>query len=268
MAEEKKVTEKDVITAVYKVNLHCQQCARDIKKPLLSTQGVHSVEADSEKSEVKVKGVIDVIKIHKLLEKLSKKKVELVSPLVKVTESVTEKKEVKVEAKPAPKLSTHSIKVHLHCDKCEKDLRDKLLKHRSIYSVRTDMKAQTITVDGTMEGDKLVAYMRKKVHKNAEIILPKSEKMEEKKENPKVEAKTKEEKAEMVEFKAEKKEEKAEMVEFKAEKKVEVKTTERVAPYVVNYVYAPQFFSGENPHDYDYAPQLFSDENPHACFIM
>jgi hypothetical protein len=36
---EKKVAEKDVITAVYKVNLHCQQCARDIKKPLLSTQG-------------------------------------------------------------------------------------------------------------------------------------------------------------------------------------------------------------------------------------
>jgi hypothetical protein len=63
--------------------------------------GVHSVEADDEKSEIKVKGVIDVIKIHKLLEKLSKKKVELVSPLVKVTESVTEKKEVKVEAKPA-----------------------------------------------------------------------------------------------------------------------------------------------------------------------
>ena len=116
------------------------------------------------------------------------------------------------------------------------------------------MKAQTITVDGTMEGDKLVAYMRKKVHKNAEIILPKSEKMEEKKENPKVEAKPKEEKAEMV--------------EFKAEKKVEVNTIERVAPYVVNYVYAPQFFSGENPHEYVYAPQLFSDENPHACFIM
>jgi copper chaperone CopZ len=39
MAEAAKVAEKDVITAVYKVNLHCQQCARDIKKPLLSTQG-------------------------------------------------------------------------------------------------------------------------------------------------------------------------------------------------------------------------------------
>ncbi|KAF9669720.1 hypothetical protein SADUNF_Sadunf14G0136500 [Salix dunnii] len=289
---EKKVAEKEVITAVYKVNLHCQQCARDIKKPLLTTQGVHSVEADAEKSEVKIKGVIDVIKIHKLLQKLSKKKVELVSPLVDVKESVREKKEVKVEAKPAPKLSTHSMKVHLHCDTCEKDLCKKLLKHKSIYSVKTDKKAQTITVDGTMEGDKLVAYIRKKVNKNAEIIRPKPEGKEEKIEKPKVEAKPKEEKVETVERKAEKKAEvktieggdKVEMVERKAEKKVvEVKTIEGRGdtPYLIQYVYAPQFFSDVNPHaapqffpqyfsdvNPHAAPQFFSDENPHACFIM
>ncbi|KAJ6674438.1 HEAVY METAL-ASSOCIATED ISOPRENYLATED PLANT PROTEIN 4 [Salix viminalis] len=298
---EKKVAEKEVITAVYKVNLHCQQCARDIKKPLLITQGVHSVEADAEKSEVKIKGAIDVIKIHKLLQKLSKKKVELISPLVQVKESVTEKKEVKVEAKPAPKLSTHSMKVHLHCDTCEKDLCKELLKHKSIYSVKTDMKAQTITVDGTMEGDKLVAYIRKKVNKNAEIIRPHPEKKEEKvetverKAEKKVEVKTMEggDKVETVERKAEKKAEvrtieggdKVEMVERKAEKQVvEVKTIEGRGdtPYVIQYVYAPQyfsdhvnphaapqffpqFFSAVNPHA---APQFFSDENPHACFIM
>lgn len=38
--DEKKEKEKiEVITAVYNVNLHCQQCANDIKKPLLRTQG-------------------------------------------------------------------------------------------------------------------------------------------------------------------------------------------------------------------------------------
>lgn len=37
--EKEKVDE--VITAVYKVNLHCQQCARDIKKPLTRTQGIY-----------------------------------------------------------------------------------------------------------------------------------------------------------------------------------------------------------------------------------
>lgn len=39
--DEKKAKENDggVITAVYKVNLHCPQCAREIKKPLIATQG-------------------------------------------------------------------------------------------------------------------------------------------------------------------------------------------------------------------------------------
>jgi hypothetical protein len=36
--EKEKVEE--VITAVYKVNIHCQQCARDIKNPLTRTQGI------------------------------------------------------------------------------------------------------------------------------------------------------------------------------------------------------------------------------------
>lgn len=48
--------------------------------------GVHSVDVEMEKNEIKVKGVIDVIKIHKLIEKLSKKKVELVSPQIKITD--------------------------------------------------------------------------------------------------------------------------------------------------------------------------------------
>lgn len=51
--------------------------------------GVQSVDVDFEKSEIKVKGVIDVIKIHKLIENLSKKKVELISPQVKIKESST-----------------------------------------------------------------------------------------------------------------------------------------------------------------------------------
>lgn len=40
--EDKKKEEKEkveAITAIYKVNLHCQQCWREIKKPLSRTQG-------------------------------------------------------------------------------------------------------------------------------------------------------------------------------------------------------------------------------------
>ena len=37
--KEEKKEGSDVINAIYKVNLHCQQCGRKIKKHLLLTQG-------------------------------------------------------------------------------------------------------------------------------------------------------------------------------------------------------------------------------------
>lgn len=37
MGEKEKV--EGIITAIYKLNLHCHQCWRDIKKPLSITQG-------------------------------------------------------------------------------------------------------------------------------------------------------------------------------------------------------------------------------------
>ncbi|XP_065859480.1 heavy metal-associated isoprenylated plant protein 4 isoform X2 [Euphorbia lathyris] len=229
MAANKQKTD-EVIIAVYKVNLHCQQCARDIKKPLLTMQGVHSVDADFEKAEIKVKGVIDVIKIHKKIEKMSKKKVELLSPLLKKEIVVTEKKVVK-EIK---QVSSTTVKVHMHCDKCENDLRTRLLKHKGIYSVKTDMKTQHLTVEGTIESEKLLAYIRKKVHKKAEILASKIHKKEEKKEEPK-----KAEVKSIVKV--------SETKEFKTVEKVEL------GNYFIHHVYAPQ---------------LFSDENPNACTIM
>lgn len=38
-AEEVEAKAKDVINAVYKLNLHCPQCAHAIEKSLIRTQG-------------------------------------------------------------------------------------------------------------------------------------------------------------------------------------------------------------------------------------
>ncbi|XP_050237362.1 heavy metal-associated isoprenylated plant protein 4 [Mercurialis annua] len=199
------------ITAVYKVNLHCQQCARDIKKPLMRMQGVRSVDVDFQKSEIKVKGVIDVIEFHKKVEKLSKKKVQLIPPQLNI--KIAEKK---VEETKATVHKT-SIKVNMHCRKCEADLQNMLLRHKGIYSVKTDLKTQTLIVEGIMESDKVIAYIRKKVQKHAEIVTSKPEKKEEQREEKSLKS--------------------AEIVELKA------------IPYFVDhYVYAPQLFSDENPN--------------------
>ncbi|KAM1048823.1 hypothetical protein ACFX1X_028229 [Malus domestica] len=259
--DEKKVKEKDdgVINAVYKVNLHCKQCARDIKKPLMATQGVHNVEADMEKGEIKVKGVFDPTKIQKRLEKLSKKKVELISPKPQIKESTeTEKKVVKETKEPISR--TIVVKVHMHCDKCEQDLKKKLIKNKGIHNVKTDMKAQTLTVEGTIEPEKLISYLRKKVHKHAELVPSKPQKKEETKEKEKSSPKPpeKEDKQEKKEDKKDGTEKSTESVTKVIEVKeqvnvVEVKTKESNTPYFIHYVYAPQ---------------TFSDENPNACFII
>ncbi|XP_008232228.1 PREDICTED: heavy metal-associated isoprenylated plant protein 3 isoform X2 [Prunus mume] len=274
--DEKKEKEKDggVINAVYKVNLHCRQCGREIKKPLMATPGVHNVEVDMEKGEIKAKGVFDPVQIQKRLEKLCKKKIELVSPKIQIKETpVIEKKIVKEPKEPTSR--TILVKVNMHCNKCEQDLKKKLIKRK---------------VEGTIEPEKLVSYLRKKVHKHAEIVPPKPEKKEETKEKEKGASKPEEKKEETKEKgkgaskPAEKKEETkekekgaskpAEKQEEKKEKDsgekssepitrvvetrgdmqvVEVKPKESNAPYFIHYVYAPQ---------------TFSDENPNACYIM
>ncbi|KAL1546565.1 heavy metal-associated isoprenylated plant protein 4 [Salvia divinorum] len=220
--EEKKV---EVITAVYKAHLHCPKCAHDIQKPLLKMPGVHKVEAKFDKGEITVNGAIDAKKIHTRLQKWSKKKVELVS------ETKSKEDEKKKET-----IRAITMKAFLHCDQCEREARRRLLMHRGIHNVKTDIKAQTISVEGVIEAEKLKAYMKKKVHKYAEIVQEKK-KEEEKKEKV---VKVVEEKTTVIK-------------EFKEVEKVEVKAKDGGAPYFIHYVHAPQ---------------LFSDENPNACAIM
>ncbi|KAK7310169.1 hypothetical protein RJT34_07498 [Clitoria ternatea] len=57
--------------------------------------GIQSVDIDFEKGEIKAKGKIDLLKILKLIEMKSKKKVELISPKVKPKESTTVEKKPK-----------------------------------------------------------------------------------------------------------------------------------------------------------------------------
>ncbi|KAJ8747660.1 hypothetical protein K2173_024330 [Erythroxylum novogranatense] len=227
-----KIEEKEVITAIFKVNLHCQQCALDIKNPLLKTEGVQNVEVDNEKGEIKVKGRMDIIKVHKIIERVSKKRVVLISPQPKTSD--TQSKNIRKEKEAKQETTrTITIKVHMHCDKCEVDLRKKLLKHRGIYMVKTDMKTQTLTVQGTIECDKLLAYIRKKAQKSATVV----------------ETDTKEKKA--TQTQVTKLVESSEVIKEEENNSKEGSNTN--TPYFIHYVYAPQ---------------LFSDENPNACFIL
>lgn len=119
-----------------------------------------------------------------------------------------------------------------------------------IHNVKTDMKSQILTVDGTIEPEKLTSFLRGKVHKHAEIV---ADKKEEKKVQIIKEEIKKEKKKLAVSDEGKSSDSSTKNVEVKEEiKAVEVKAKEGNAPYFIHFVYAPQ---------------LFSDENPNACSI-
>nr|GEV74295.1 hypothetical protein [Tanacetum cinerariifolium] len=49
----------------------------------------------------------------------------------------------------------------------KQDLRAKLLKHKGIHNVKTNIKSQIVLIEGTIESEKIVTYMHKRAHKPA-----------------------------------------------------------------------------------------------------
>ncbi|XP_020582825.1 heavy metal-associated isoprenylated plant protein 4-like [Phalaenopsis equestris] len=216
--EDVRVKEKDhVKTAVYKLNLHCIGCARAIEKPIIRTQGVQNVNIDVESGKVMVKGVFNAKKMHELIEKKSKRKVEWLSPK---PEHKVLKKEAMIENIQEEEVAkTTVIKLHLPCQKCAIDLENELLKLRGVYRVKIDRGEETCTIVGIVEEENLIKYIHKKAGKRGEIIRPKQ-------------------KSEVKKIK-----------EDVGEKIEESKSTDVVrAPYFIHCTHAPQWFSDEDPN--------------------
>ncbi|XP_027332551.1 heavy metal-associated isoprenylated plant protein 7-like [Abrus precatorius] len=240
--EEKKDESKDeAVEIVLKVYMHCEACARKVAKALKGFEGVEEVSADSRSSKVVVKGkAADPIKVCERLQRKSGKKVELISPLPKPPEEKNEEpKEPPTEEKKTqpPPMVTVVLKVRMHCDACAQVIQKRIRKIKGVESVQTDLANDQVIVKGVVDPAKLVHHVNKRTKKQASIVKDEEKREEEKKEE-------------------EKKEEKKEGEENKGEEdnKTEIKRSE--------------YWPSKNYIDYAYAPQIFSDENPNACSVM
>ncbi|XP_058781269.1 heavy metal-associated isoprenylated plant protein 7-like [Vicia villosa] len=304
-AEEKPEETKDEAAApppppeeiVLKVFMHCEGCARKVRRCLKNFPGVEGVTTNCKTHEVVVKGEkADPVKVMERIQMKSRRKVELVSP---IPNPPVEEKVVEEEVKPAPPEEEKKeepqivtvLKVHMHCEACAEEIKKRILKMKGVESVETDLEKSEVTVKGVYDPAMLVQYVHKRFGKQAMIVN--EEKVEE-------EAKAEEEKVEE-ESKAEeeKKEEKSEQVEEeKKEGESEAKTLEGAIvvqetkleeeikknehyynppmdlyaqPPLGYHAYPPIAYPAYPPYYQAYippAPQIFSDENPNACSVM
>ncbi|CAN4089972.1 unnamed protein product [Withania somnifera] len=249
--EEKKVEgkkEDEIQEIVLKVDMHCEACARKVARSLKGFQGVEEVRADSKASKVVIKGKnVDPLKVCERIQKKSRRKVELISPLPKPPEENTSKKDEKKEELPKedkkeepPPVITVKMTVQMHCDACAQILHRRIRKIKGVESVTTDLGNNQVVVKGVVNPEKLANDVYKRTGKQAIVVKEEEVKKEEEK----------------------KEEEKKEKAEEKG-KEEDDKTTSDIKKS--EYIQQKDYIFMEYAN---YTPQIFSDENPHACSLM
>ncbi|XP_049411751.1 heavy metal-associated isoprenylated plant protein 7-like [Solanum stenotomum] len=282
---------------VLRVFMHCEGCARKVRKSLKGFQGVEDVLTDCKTHKVVVKGEkADPLKVLERIQKKSHRQVELLSPIPKPPAAAAaeepkkpeEKEAVKAEEKKEePQVITVVLKVHMHCEACAQEIKRRIQKMKGVENAEPDLKNSQVTVKGVFEATKLVEYVSKRTGKRAVIVKvePEQKAKEEAKpkEDQKEEKKTEAKKVEEGDNKEEKKEEaaapakeeavvaaKEEAVQNDVDPTVDVKKNEF---YYYHHPQNHQLYN--NPqrlaHEmfaYPPPPQIFSDENPNACSVM
>ncbi|KAI3809351.1 hypothetical protein L1987_25323 [Smallanthus sonchifolius] len=176
------------VTVVLKLDLHCDGCAKKIKKSISQFEGVESVKADTAGNKLTVTGKVDPTRIKERVEFKTKKKVEILSPQPKKDGAGGEekKKDNPPEKKPddkkaddkkpkEPQSSTVVLKIPLHCDGCIKKIKRTISKIDGVESVMPYSGKDLVTVKGTMNVKELVPHLKEKFKRKVDIAPPKKE---------------------------------------------------------------------------------------------
>lgn len=262
--DKKDEGKKDEGKIILEARMHCESCRYKVYKAIIGYPGVEDINIDMKAQKVTLKAPkVDAKKLFEAVKKKSGGKVtKLLHPDPKEEKKKEEKKddkkdEKKEEKKPAD--VTVVLKVQMHCGACTKKVEKAAWKIGAVYNVKVE--GEKVTIKGKdLDPKKVCEEVTKRSGKHAEVVPPKKE---EKKDGDKKEGEKKDgDKKEGEKKDGEKKDgEKKDGGDKKdgekkdgGDKKADAKKEEKQAPkYVVEYVYAPQYFS---------------DENPNACVIM
>ncbi|XP_059296313.1 heavy metal-associated isoprenylated plant protein 6-like isoform X1 [Lycium ferocissimum] len=141
MGEKKeniKAKDEGIATILLKLDLHCEGCAKKVKRSVRHFEGVEEVKADYSTGKLMVKGNVDPLWLRERVEIKTKKEVQLISDQpkkgsgggggggdsrgggdTKSDEKVEKKAEEKMPEDEKPKkaqFNTEVTKVRLHCD--------------------------------------------------------------------------------------------------------------------------------------------------------
>lgn len=178
---------------VLKLDLHCEGCAKKVKRSIRHFEGVEDVKADCESGKLTVKGNVDPTWLREKVAIKTKKTVVLLSPQPKKDaggaasggggsggdkksdEKKVEEKKTEDKKPKEPQGSTVVLKIQLHCDGCAHKIKRIIKKIDGVEEVKVDSEKDLVTVKGTMDLKDLIPYLKDKLKRNVEIVPPKKD---------------------------------------------------------------------------------------------
>ncbi|KAK9078651.1 hypothetical protein SSX86_002708 [Deinandra increscens subsp. villosa] len=177
------------ITVVLKLDLHCEGCAKKIRKSINQFEGVESVKTDTAGNKLTVTGKVDPTRIKERVEFKTKKKVDILSPQPKKDgagggeekkkdnppEKKSDEKKSDEKKPKEPQSSTVVLKIPLHCDGCIHKIKRTISKIDGVESVTPDSGKDLVTVKGTMNVKEVIPQLKEKFKRKVDIVPPKKE---------------------------------------------------------------------------------------------
>ncbi|KAI6698070.1 hypothetical protein NL676_018189 [Syzygium grande] len=180
--EGEKKDEGGNVAVVLKMDMHCNGCAKKVRRAVRNFDGVEDVKVDSVGNKLTVTGKVDPAKIKEKLEEKTKKKVEIVSPQPKKDgggggdKKPEEKPEKKAEDKKAedkkPKETTVVFKIRTHCEGCISKMKTIISKMDGVKAVSIDGAKDLVAVTGTVDPKELTPRLQKKFKRSVEVVPP------------------------------------------------------------------------------------------------
>eukprot|EP00258_Populus_trichocarpa_P044437 XP_024460456.1 heavy metal-associated isoprenylated plant protein 5 isoform X3 [Populus trichocarpa] len=160
-AGEKKDEAK--VISVYKLDMYCEGCAKEIRHAVKHLEGVEGLKTDCAGNKLTVKGEVDPAKIKARLEEKTKRKVEIISPQPK-----------KDDGAAAKVISVY--KLDMYCEGCAKEIRHAVKHLEGVEGLKTDCAGNKLTVTGKVDPAKIKARLEEKTKRKVEIISPQPKK--------------------------------------------------------------------------------------------
>ncbi|XP_047056601.1 heavy metal-associated isoprenylated plant protein 7-like [Lolium rigidum] len=169
---------------VVSVPVHCEGCARKMRRSLLRTEGFEEVIVNNSTNTVVVTGqkaLEDPMMVVERVERRTRKKALLLSPSpAKLPPpSAVKNKDTKKEAAKADMKNDVTeldmkmgvvMKIEMHCEACSEEMKRRILNIKGVEEAVPHMKSSELMVKGAVEPATLVGFIHKCTGKKAAII--------------------------------------------------------------------------------------------------